>query len=191
MIQVASRPPLDDARRRGVVGDDRQVALLLPYDFVHPAARGVPTPIKPPIIGSPDIYAGEVPVADVQPKPGATVTGLELVEFAAAHIPERAAVPKRVNITPSLPMTGVGKISKPALQQLEIEAVVRAEALKAGATIAGITHDRDSQGMQLLRVQTGEGTTALRVALDRYAFQSEVLDRSGHPDASTAARSQA
>jgi fatty-acyl-CoA synthase len=142
-------------------------------------------------IGSPDAYSGEVPVAYVQPKPGATVTSLELVEFAAAHIPERAAVPKRVNITPSLPMTGVGKIFKPALQQLEIEAVVRAEALKAGATITGVTHDRDSQGVHVLRVQTGEGATELRAALDRYAFQSEVLDRSGHPDASTAARSQA
>ena len=40
-------------------------------------------------IGSPDAYAGEVPVAYVQLKPGATVTSLELVEFAAAHIPER------------------------------------------------------------------------------------------------------
>ena len=46
-------------------------------------------------------------------------------------IPERAAVPKRVNIVPSLPMTGVGKIFKPALQQLEIETVVRAEALNS------------------------------------------------------------
>ena len=45
-------------------------------------------------IGSPDAYAGEVPVAYVQLKSGAAVTGLELVEFAAAHIPERAAVPE-------------------------------------------------------------------------------------------------
>jgi fatty-acyl-CoA synthase len=141
-------------------------------------------------IGSPDVYAGEVPVAYVQPKPGATTTEQGLLEFAAAHIPERAAVPKRVTITPSLPATGVGKIYKPALQQLEIEAVVRAEALQAGATIVAITHDRDSHGMHVLRVRAGGGATALRTALERYAFRW-VLDMSSRPDAIAAARSQA
>ena len=97
-------------------------------------------------IGSPDAYAGEVPVAYVQTKPGAAVTDQELLDFAAAHIPERAAVPKRVKIVSSLPVTGVGKIFKPALQRLEMETVVRVEARKAGATITEIAHDRDARG---------------------------------------------
>lgn len=126
-------------------------------------------------VGSPDAYAGELPVAYVQTKLGVAVSEQELLDFAAAHIPERAAVPKRVNIVPSLPVTGVGKIFKPALRRLEIEAVVRSEALKVGATITDVTHDRDSQGMQVLRVRTGGDATALRNALDRYAFKSEVL----------------
>lgn len=126
-------------------------------------------------VGSPDAYAGELPVAYVQTKPGVAVSEQELLDFAAAHIPERAAVPKRVNIAPSLPVTGVGKIFKPALQRLEIEAVVRSEALKVGATITDVTHDRDSQGTHVLRVRTGGDATALRTALDRYAFKSEVL----------------
>ncbi len=38
-------------------------------------------------IGSPDAYAGEMPVAYVQPKPGATVTEQELLEHAARPFP--------------------------------------------------------------------------------------------------------
>ena len=126
-------------------------------------------------IGRPDAHAGEVPVAYVQMQPGATVTDRELLDFAAASIPERAAVPKQVNIVPALPMTGVGKIFKPALQQLEMEAVVSAEALKSSVTIVGIEHVRDARGAAVIRVRTDAGATALQAALDRYAFKSEVL----------------
>ena len=126
-------------------------------------------------IGRPDAHAGEIPVAYVQMQPGATVTDRELLDFAAASIPERAAVPKQVNIVPALPMTGVGKIFKPALQQLEMEAVVSAEALKSSVTIVGIEHVRDARGAAVIRVRTDAGATALQAALDRYAFKSEVL----------------
>jgi fatty-acyl-CoA synthase len=140
-------------------------------------------------IGSPDAYAGEVPVAYVQVKSGAAVTDQELLDFAARHIPERAAVPKRVKIASSLPVTGVGKIFKPALQRLEIEDIVQLEARKAGATITDIAHDRDAHG-QVLRVRTEGEATALRTALEPYAFKSEVL-RGGREDADTAARARA
>ena len=141
-------------------------------------------------IGSPDAYAGEVPVAYVQLKSGAAVADQELLDFAAAHIPERAAVPKCVNIAASLPVTGVGKIFKPALQRLEIEAVVQLEALKVGATIADIAQDRDPQGIQVIRVRTHRKAAALQAALDRYAFKSEVLEFDG-ADLSRAGGSQA
>ena len=141
-------------------------------------------------VGSPDAYAGEIPVAYVQTKAHAPVTEQELLDFAATQIPERAAVPKRVNIAPSLPLTGVGKIFKPALHQLEIEVVVRAEALKAGATIADVRHDRDTRGAHLLRIRAGGDVTALRAALDRYAFKPEVLESDG-PDRGKEQGSQA
>jgi fatty-acyl-CoA synthase len=140
-------------------------------------------------IGSPDAYAGEVPVAYVQLKSGAAVADQKLLDFAAAHIPERAAVPKRVNIAASLPVTGVGKIFKPALQRLEIEAVVQREARKAGATITDIAHDRDVHGAQVIRVRTQREPAVLQAALDRYPFKSEVL-RSDGTDAATASRAQ-
>ena len=87
----------------------------------------------------------------MQTKPGTPVTEQELFDFAATEIPERAAVPKRVNITASLPVTGVQ--IQAGLQQLELESVVRAEAVRAGATIADLAHDRDGRGANVLRIR--------------------------------------
>ena len=96
-------------------------------------------------VGSPDAYAGEVPVAYVQTKPGFSVAEQDLLEFATIHIPERAAIPKWVRIASQLPLTGVGKIFKPASQQQEIENVVRSEAEAAGVAILELMVDRDPQ----------------------------------------------
>ena len=78
-------------------------------------------------IGSPDAYSGEVPVAYVQLRPGHTCNAEELEAFAHLNISERAAVPKRIEILEALPLTAVGKIFKPALQQREIARVVQQE----------------------------------------------------------------
>ena len=80
-------------------------------------------------VGRPDPRLGEVPVASVQLKPGASSSEEELLAFAEAHIGERAAIPKRIHIVPDLPMTAVGKIFKPALIQREIEDALTHEVL--------------------------------------------------------------
>ncbi len=67
-------------------------------------------------VGLPDTYAGELPMAFVQLKPNATATPEELREFCRQEIPERAAVPVQVMVIPQMPLTGVGKIFKPALR---------------------------------------------------------------------------
>ena len=125
-------------------------------------------------IGSPDAYAGEMPVAYVQPKPGATVTEQELLEYVALTIPERAAVPKRIKISPSLPVTAVGKLFKPALVEREIEETVRAEADRVGAAVISVTVDRDPNvGLRAI-VRAAAGAEKMKEALDRYAFRSDV-----------------
>ncbi|MEP9387707.1 acyl-CoA synthetase [Mesorhizobium sp. KR9-304] len=144
--------------------------------MIEGALLGHPAVALAAAVGSPDAYVGEVPVAYVQPKPAASPTEQELLAFAAASIPERAAIPKRVTIAPSLPVTGVGKIFKPALQQLEIEGVVRGEAARTGAAISSLAHDRDEKGISMLRIRTRGNAAALQAALDRYAFKSEVLE---------------
>ena len=67
-------------------------------------------------VGMPDAHAGELPVAYVQLRPGASATEEALVEFAAEHTPERAAVPRFVAVMRDLPKTPVGKVSKVPLR---------------------------------------------------------------------------
>lgn len=77
-------------------------------------------------VGKPDAKAGELPVVYIQLKPGQTVGEAELLAHAAAHIPERAAVPKDVWIIDAIPLTPVGKTFKPALRFDAIRRVFQA-----------------------------------------------------------------
>jgi len=79
-------------------------------------------------VGLPDTYAGELPMAFVQLRPDADASPEALREFCRREIPERAAVPVQVVQIPVMPVTGVGKIFKPALRlhaaQLALEAAL-------------------------------------------------------------------
>ncbi|MBA2882988.1 fatty-acyl-CoA synthase [Desulfosalsimonas propionicica] len=67
-------------------------------------------------VGRPDPYAGEVPVAYVEMADGVDMDENQIMQWARENIGERAAVPKEVIIIPSMPLTPVGKIFKPALR---------------------------------------------------------------------------
>ncbi|WP_266181421.1 acyl-CoA synthetase [Dyella humicola] len=81
-------------------------------------------------IGQPDQHAGELPVAYVTLRCDAHVSVAELMDHARARIPERAAVPVRIEVLPALPLTTVGKVSKPQLRMIALARVLR-EALDA------------------------------------------------------------
>ncbi|MEO7007735.1 MAG: acyl-CoA synthetase, partial [Caldimonas sp.] len=78
--------------------------------FRHPAVALVA------VVGEPDAYAGELPVAFVQLKPGASVDAAELLGYVAERTPERAASPVQVYFVEAVPLTAVGKVFKPALR---------------------------------------------------------------------------
>jgi fatty-acyl-CoA synthase len=63
-------------------------------------------------VGMPDMYAGELPVAFVTLRSGASVKAARLKDYAFERITERPAAPKQVFVLPALPLTAVGKISK-------------------------------------------------------------------------------
>ncbi len=67
-------------------------------------------------VGRPDSYAGEMPMAFVQLRPGKSATPEELNVFCRARISERAAAPAEIAVIETMPLTGVGKIFKPALR---------------------------------------------------------------------------
>ncbi|MGI1660725.1 acyl-CoA synthetase [Palleronia sp. KMU-117] len=95
-------------------------------------------------IGQPDARAGELPCAYVELVKGASVTTDELMQHARAHIHERAAHPKHIEILPELPKTAVGKVFKPDLRRLAITRVFD-EALAAAdleARVAEVIEDK-------------------------------------------------
>ncbi len=98
-------------------------------------------------VGRPDAYAGEMPVAYVQLKPDAKVTPEELKEFAREHIPERAANPADLTIIREMPLTGVGKIFKPALRHDAAVKVFNAELEALAADGVDITVTVDNHPM--------------------------------------------
>jgi fatty-acyl-CoA synthase len=78
--------------------------------FRHPAVA------LAAVVGLPDAYAGELPIAYVQLKPGASIMPGELEAFVRERTPERAAVPVLVIPIDTMPLTGVGKVFKPQLR---------------------------------------------------------------------------
>ena len=87
--------------------------------FRHPAVA------QASVVGQPDVYAGELPIAFVQLKPGAAVEAADLLAFVATQTPERAALPVEVLFVEALPLTAVGKVFKPALRWQAAERVAQ------------------------------------------------------------------
>lgn len=127
-------------------------------------------------IGSPDAYSGEVPVAYVQLRPGQFCNAEELEAFAHLNISERAAVPKRIEILAALPLTAVGKIFKPALQQREIAKVVQQEVERLGLSDIAVEVVQDNRRGLVACVRAGTRREVLAPLLGRYSFQVEWIN---------------
>lgn len=105
-------------------------------------------------VGEPDAYAGELPLLFAVPKPGAKPEERDVLDYLAARIHERPALPKRVVFLDAMPVTAVGKIYKPALRRLATErriaevlaplaangVSIRVEGVEEGGTISVRIH---------------------------------------------------
>lgn len=127
-------------------------------------------------VGCPDAHAGEVPVAYVQLTAGQHADAAQLLDFAGRQISERAAVPKRIEVLDALPLTPVGKIFKPALQQREIALVVRQEAAELGLVELSVEVVQDPRRGLVAQIAAGRHHDGLRQALGRYSFQIDWLN---------------
>jgi fatty-acyl-CoA synthase len=133
-------------------------------------------------VGAPDEYAGELPVAFVALRPGASADPAALLRFAAGRIAERPALPKRIDVLPTMPMTAIGKVYKPALRALACERIVR-ERL-ARTTVADRVHARveeTSSGAQVIfAVGAGdaeEASAQLRAMMRSFALPYRIDTR--------------
>jgi len=119
------------------------------------------------LVGQPDAYAGELPVAYVQLKPGSVASATELIAYLREHTPERAAVPVALHFVEPMPLTAVGKIFKPALR---IDAARRvAEQLLEGLSSDGdhlvARVVADAKHGHVIRVSLGSSQGAARERL--------------------------
>jgi fatty-acyl-CoA synthase len=129
-------------------------------------------------VGRPDPRVGELPVAYVQLRSGASVSETSLLAHVARNIGERAAMPKAITILEALPLTSVGKIHKPTLRHKESVLVTRdtLEAAKIGPT--SIAHQEDGVGGGTIRIlASAHDVFKIREALQAFTFpyQVEVL----------------
>ncbi|WP_321921079.1 acyl-CoA synthetase [Burkholderia sp. BCC1998] len=123
-------------------------------------------------IGRPDAYAGELPVAYVQLKPGMTASEHDLEVFMQQEIAERAALPKHVRIVEAIPLTGVGKIFKPELKRRETSDALRAALDQGGAPGASVDVSTSGSGGMSVSVELSNPglETAARFVLGRFPF---------------------
>lgn len=127
-------------------------------------------------IGRPDAHAGELPVVYLQLRAGASASEDELLSFARANIPERAAHPKHIRIVEKMPLTAVGKISKPVLKRLEITDALSVALSRAGAEVSALEVREDKKlGLTIdLVVRSKEAELAAREALGEFSFPIHV-----------------
>ena len=119
-------------------------------------------------IGQPDPVAGELPCVYVELREGSPASQDELLDYARDHIPERAAVPKHLEIVDELPKTAVGKVFKPALRKRAIARVLGAALAEAGME-ARIEVVEDPKRGLVARIASEADDTVLAAVLDRFA----------------------
>lgn len=92
-------------------------------------------------VGRPDSHTGEMPVAYVQLKPGASLSEEQILTYCQEKIGERAAIPKAIHIIPKIPLSAVGKIFKPALRYEAIKEVYQNELEGLGPMVKRLIVD--------------------------------------------------
>jgi len=126
-------------------------------------------------IGKPDRRVGELPIVAIQLKPGVTATEEELLAYGAAHIQERAAVPKEIRFVQAMPVTAVGKIFKPTLRYEVVRDLVIEELSQILDGQFSVEVAIDKRHGQCVTV-AGDAANyeKIRASLGDYAFRLEL-----------------
>jgi acyl-CoA synthetase (AMP-forming)/AMP-acid ligase II len=82
---------------------------------IETVLHGHPGVLEAAVVGAPEPRLGQVPIAFVQLRPGATVTPDGLREHCQGLL-ARFKVPTEIRIVDALPRNAVGKVSKPTLR---------------------------------------------------------------------------
>lgn len=132
-------------------------------------------------VGAPDEYAGELPVAYVTLKPGAKADVESLLTFAEQHMPERPAVPKRIFVLETLPMTAIGKFFKPRLREMVTQEVINNRLAQRSLQERVRAEVRaDGKGLEVLFDCGGDSAAAsiVREMMGPFALRWRLVDQS-------------
>ncbi len=123
-------------------------------------------------VGRPDAHAGELPVAYVQLRAGAVVSEQELLDHCRENIRERAAQPKFIRVIEQIPLTGVGKIYKPALKLRETQDALHAACAAAGIAVQRLeVVDDKTRGLSVsLAITNDADSDAAATVLGQFPF---------------------
>jgi fatty-acyl-CoA synthase len=143
---------------------------------IEDAYHALPEVAMAAAVGRPDVHAGEVPVVYVQLRAGMTATSQDLADRAAAHIGERAALPKRVTVLDQLPLTAIGKIHKPTLRLREAIEVAQTALCDASVPFEAVEGSIDGRFGLTVQVRTDpQHHDGVLSVLGPFAFRAEVL----------------
>ncbi|MEO7393279.1 MAG: AMP-binding protein [Ramlibacter sp.] len=123
------------------------------------------------VVGEPDAYAGELPVAFITLKPGVVADAAQILSEVAARVYERPATPKRVTVLHALPLTAIGKVYKPALRLRAIEVKLQ-EVLSlasGGVAICVRAEERGSEAVAMVKVDAPSGPALRQHLLEALA----------------------
>ena len=134
-------------------------------------------------IGRPDASKGEMPIAYVQLRAGASARPEELIALCREQVQERAAVPVEIHLIGAMPMTAVGKINKPALRIDTLRRVAGEVAAGVVGAAGTVQVEVDESGRRpLARVRVEVSATAaddvrrqLADAFRTFEFLSEII----------------
>lgn len=126
-------------------------------------------------VGQPDTYAGELPIAYVTLNSDQTISTEELHEYCKTAISERAAVPKRIEILDTMPLTAVNKVFKPALRNRATEWVI-SELLSSQSIDASVKATIDGKRGQIAAVHlhNPDHSELAQAALERLPVHIEL-----------------
>ncbi|MTH95223.1 acyl-CoA synthetase [Roseibium sp. RKSG952] len=129
-------------------------------------------------VGQPDAHAGEVPCVYVQLRPDRPqVDPEDLRNHARTHIAERAAIPVYIEIMPSLPLTAVGKVLKPALRREAVKRVVADAVCEIDRFATVAAEEKNGSGIVVM-VKSSVEPAAFAPVLDRFPFTWQIHETS-------------
>lgn len=159
---------LDSQGRLYVTGRAKDMIIRSSHNIdpllIEDTLQKHPDVVMAAAVGAPDEYAGELPVAYVTLRPGATADAPSLLAFAEQHMPERPAVPKQIFVLAALPVTAIGKFFKPKLREMATQQVIDARlAQRALNESVAAQVLADNKGVQVVFDCGGDATVAAQV----------------------------